>query len=538
MPEPRVHEASGESVLHGGELTDPGVTSLAQALARAARLRTEPAIRLIDGEGRESLLRYAELLDDAARVLGGLRATGTAPGDLVVLQPADDRALLGAFWACVLGDFVPVPVSRALDAPAVDAICRRLGGARLLRDPSGLRHPGPARWDADADRRSAPAVLVLTAGSTGTPKAVALTHGQVLDRSHGTARANDLGPHSVTFNWMPLDHVSGLVMFHIRDVVTAATQIHAPRDWVLADPLRWLDVVHRHRVDTTWAANSAFEALTARLADAGRTGERRWDLSCLRYVMNGGAPVRPRTVRRAVAALAAHGMPGDAMRPGWGMSETSSGVVDHRMDLDSVRDSDRHVPVGRPHPGVSVRVVDDSQQVLPLGELGHLQVKGAPVFSGYYGEDELSGRAFTPDGWFRTGDMAFVRDGALTVTGSADDLITQGGRSCQGHEIEAEVDALGFVEAGGTAACVLDNGELAVFCVLRPEGPAPEQAGPRIAELVLDRFGVRVAHVVPMAAADIPRTPTGKPRRAVLRVGFRPPGALTHDRESRTLPCT
>ena len=117
------------------------------------------------------------------------------------------------------------------------------------------------------------------------------------------------------------------------------------------------------------------------------------------------------------------------MRPGWGMSETSSGVVDHRMDLSSVDDSDRYVPVGKPHPGVEVRVVDDSDQVLPTGNLGHLQVRGTPVFSGYVNSPTLNKQSFTGDGWFRTGDMAVVHAGALTVTGSADDLITQGGRS-------------------------------------------------------------------------------------------------------------
>ncbi|POX56996.1 hypothetical protein C3489_01720 [Streptomyces sp. Ru71] len=515
-------QEAGASVLHGGPLTDPGLTSLGQALARAAHLRTDPAICLIDERGAEHRLSYPELLDEAARILTGLRASGAAAGDHVVLRLTQERDILGAFWACVLGGLVPVPVSASLDAGVVDSVRRVLGGARLLDDVTALRHHAPAHWDAERDRRADPAALMLTAGSSGTPKAVVLRHGNILSRSHGTARANDLGAHSVTFNWMPLDHVSGLVMFHVRDVVTAARQIHARRAWVLADPLRWLDVVDRHRVDTTWAADSAFDALAARLDEAERTGAGGWDLSCLRYVMNGGAPVRPRTVRRVLAALAAHGMPTDAMRPGWGMSETSSGVVDHRMDLDSVRDTDRYVPVGRPHPGVSVRVVDDTQRVVPVGTLGHLQIKGAPVFDGYHGEPELNERVFTADGWFRTGDMAFVRDGALTVTGSADDLITQGDRSCQGHEIEAEVDALGFVEKGSTAACVLDDGALAVFCALSDDGPAPGQAAERIRRTVADRFGMTVAHVVPMAAADIPRTPTGKPRRAALRAAFRP----------------
>ncbi|MEU1519644.1 AMP-binding protein [Streptomyces sp. NPDC005811] len=523
------------SLLAGGPLPEPGPANLAEALHQAARRRGDPAICHIDGSGSESWSSYGELLDEASRVLGGVRRAGVRPGERVLLRLGRERELLAAFWACVLGGFVPVPVSSQGPGP-LEAAWHTLRGPWIITDTvTGALLPGPAEgprahWigpvdvlgggpAGPADTAPTPggghdvAVLVLTAGSTGAPKAVMLSHENILSRSAGTALANGVGERCVTLNWMPLDHVSGLVMFHVRDVVAAATQIHADKEWVLADPLRWLDLMDRHRVNTTWAANSAFDRVSSRVeAEPGR----RWDLSCVAYVMNGGAPVKARTIRRFVANLAPHGLAATVMRPGWGMSETSSGVVDHRLDARLLDEDARYVPVGVPHPGVAVRVVDENDRVLPTGSLGHLQVSGPTVSRGYAGAEELTRRAFTADGWFRTGDMAVVEDGALTVTGSVDDLVRQGGLLCHGHEIELLVEELDGIVASSAVACTVEGGELAVFCALS-DGTDTGAAVRSVRAAVGARFGLAVDHVVPLDPADIPRTPTGKPKRAQLR---------------------
>ncbi|MGC9542883.1 AMP-binding protein [Streptomyces sp. UG1] len=551
-------QAAEASLLAGAPLPEPGPVNLAEALQRAARRRSGPAICHIGADGTESWSSYAELLRQASRVLGGIRRAGVRPGEGVLLRLGDERELLTAFWACVLGGFVPAPIGsrdgleqawHALHRPWI--IADDATGARLAGPAEGPR----AHWIGAVDRLgsaarpvdTAPApsqwhdiaVLVLTAGSTANPKAVMLSHGNILSRSTGTALANGVSEDCVTFNWMPLDHVSGLVMFHVRDVFAAATQIHAHKQWVLADPLRWLDVIDRHRVNAIWAANSAFDLVSSRVeAEPGR----RWDLSCVVYVMNGGAPVKARTIRRFMANLAPHGLPATAMRPGWGMSETSSGIVDHRLDAAVLDENERFVPVGVPHPGVAVRVVGEDDRVVPAGTLGHLQVGGPTVTCGYFGAEDLTRRAFTADGWFRTGDMAFVEDGALTVTGSADDLIRQGESVCHGHEIESLVEDVEGIAASSAVACTVAGGELAVFCAL-VDGTDADRAAWLVRAAIGARFGMDVAHVVPIDPRDVPRTPTGKPKRAQLRALFSLPGALDRPRpavfnEEHTPPCS
>ncbi|MFG1865045.1 AMP-binding protein [Microbispora bryophytorum] len=539
---------TGISLLDGGAALAPDVPDLGAALVRAAREGSAEGIVFIRPDGSESRMTYRELLDAASRMLAGIRAAGVAPGDAVVLQVADDPELLVAFWACVLGGHVPMPVNAgatAVQREAAPGLLQRvwngygkpwvITGAEQPLSREVLADPAwRTAWLGDTrrllshspdDRRHRagpgdPAMYLLTSGSTGVPKAVVLTHGNVLSRTAGTARVNRMGGANRTFNWMPLDHVGGLVMFHVRDVYLGCHQVHARIEWVLEDPLRWIAAMDRHRADTTWAPNFAFGLINDQ---ADRLKEQSWDLSRLRYIMNGGEAIRNGVVRRFLELLAPFGLPPDAMYPGWGMSETSAGVVDCRFSPGDGGD-ERYVPVGRPQPGTSVRVVDEHNALVPPGAIGNLQVSGAPVTAGYYRNPEQNRQSFTADGWFKSGDLAYIQDGILTVTGRADDVILLDGITYHGHEIEARVEELPFVEPSYTVACLVagqdgETEELAVFFHPRDGMPAAE-AERLIRGRVTDAFGVGVAHVVPVGREDIPKTGIGKLRRAHLRERF------------------
>ncbi|MFI1246459.1 AMP-binding protein [Streptomyces anulatus] len=541
------------SLLHGGPPVPPEVRDLGETLVRAARTATSPGICFLGDDGAETTLSYPRLLDGASRILGGLRAAGVVPGETVLLQIAEPPALLAAFWACVLGGFVPMPVNagatadqRATAPELLQRVWQGYGKPKVVIGPGqeiAAAVAADPRWArallGDTDRlgsgepesvwhRAAPddpAVLLLTSGSTGVPKAVTLTHRNVLSRTVATVRVNRLGAATRSFNWMPLDHVGGLVMFHVRDVHLGCYQVHAGIEWVLGDPLRWLEAVDRHRADTTWAPNFAF-GLVNDLSD--RLAGRPWDLSCLRYIMNGGEAVRSGVVRRFLELLAPFGLPRDAMWPGWGMSETSAGVADCEFWAVHAGD-DRYVPVGRPQPGTSLRVVDEHDRVVPVGTVGHLQVSGASVTAGYYRNPGQNRRSFT-DGWFRTGDLASVRDGVLTVTGRADDVIRLGDVTCHGHEIEARVEELDVVVPSYTVACQVtgpESGseELAVFFHPRP-GTEPAVAARMVRDRLARTLGVTVAHAVPVGREDVPKTGVGKLRRARLRERFESAGPV------------
>lgn len=548
------------ALLDGGPVPAPECGTLGNALVRAALAPGSQGLCFVGADGGEKRWSYARLLQEAARTLAGMREAGVRPGERVVLHIADESELLAVFWACVLGGFVPLlvgtgatPAARDAAPGLLDAVWKRYGRPRVVtgRGQPVLAvtraHPGWARsWlghprrlrAADPDHHRYPArpddlaALLLTSGSTGVPKAVMLTHRNILSRSAATARANGLSEATRTVNWMPLDHAGGLLLFHVRDVYLGAYQVHARLDWVLADPLRWLALVDRHRACTTWAPNFAFSLVNDQ---AHRLSGRDWDLSCLRYLMNGGEPVHTSVVGRFMELLTPLRLPGDAMFPGWGMSETAAGVVDCRLsDLDTA--DGRYVPVGRPQPGTVVRCVDDRGEVVPAGTVGHLQVSGPSVTLGYLDDAEHTRDSFTADGWFRTGDLAFVQDGLLTVTGRADDLVECGGVRCHSHEIEAAVEELDFVTPSHTVACPVTGTageELAVFYHPRP-GTAQGVAEAAIRARVADRLGLHIARVVAVSPGDVPRTGIGKLRRSRMRQWYETRG--THGADHRPRP--
>nr|WP_052478380.1 SDR family NAD(P)-dependent oxidoreductase [Kibdelosporangium sp. MJ126-NF4]CTQ90775.1 Non-ribosomal peptide synthetase [Kibdelosporangium sp. MJ126-NF4] len=531
------------AIAHGPRLPDIGITTLDEALLRAVH----GDIVYVGSDGGDQRQSYAELAEDAARLLGGLRRIGVRPGDLVIFQLERNADFVAAFWACVLGGFVAVPLAvppvydqpnsavdkfanawRMLDAPWVLTSARheadirglgwrdlRMGVVDLLRtsEPDHDRHPNQAED---------PVLMLLTSGSTGAPKAVVQRHSSIIARSVATATANHFGAADVSFNWMPLDHVGGIVMFHIRDVVLDCRQVHAPIHWVLEKPLRWLDCVDKYRATVTWAPNFAYGLVNDR---AGELADRHWDLSCLRFILNAGEAIMAKVARTFVRVLAPHGLPGSAMHPAWGMSETSSAVTySDRFTLESTSDDDSFVSVGAPVPGTSVRIVDEHDQLMTEGQAGRLQVKGPTVTTGYHDNPEQNAKSFTADGWFDTGDLGFLRDGRLTITGRAKDVVIVNGINYFSHEIESVAEELDSVENSFTAACGVraaggTTDQLVVFFHVRA-GFTEADVLRDVRAQVVRRAGISPSYVIPVAKDEIPKTEIGKIQRSALAARF------------------
>lgn len=545
-PAPRSAPESGPG--GGGEKVPPSlsvgpplrrleVSTLDAALRRVVSVSGSGDSLYIGPEGALDRQSYAELLDEASRLLGGLRGLGLAAGDTVLLQLANNRDFVVGFWACVLGGYVAVPLAvppgEQPDGPAAAKVAHAwesLGHPLVLtnrdrgRGLSAVRaavieelSAGPAEENWHVSRAEDLVLLMLTSGSTGAPKAVRLCHDNLLTYALAARQHHDLTPADVAFNWMPMEHVGGLVMFHVRDVVLGCRQIHAPTQWVLADPLRWISAMHTHRVTVTWAPNFAFGLVNEQ---AARIATQRWDLSALRVVLNGGEAVVGRVARRFVRLLAPHGLPASAMRPTWGMSETSSGQTATVLPEEGDGEGEAAVEVGRPYPGFAIRITDDEGAVVPEGTIGHLQVRGRAVTSGYHHDPERTREAFTDDGWFRTGDLGLLHGGALTITGRAKDVIIIGGVNHPSHELEALVEELEEVQRSFTAACAVRTGsratdELALFFVLAP-GADPAAAAARIRATLVREAGVNPSYLIAVDRERIPKTELGKIQRSTL----------------------
>jgi amino acid adenylation domain-containing protein len=551
-------EKTGPKVLaisQGGPLrqADGAPLTLADALQSAAQQSPATAIVYLQSDGSEIIQSYGDLLEEAKRILAGLRTLGLQPQNKVILQCDRNADFIPAFWGCVLGGFVPVPLAvpptytqytntlnqlqyawQMLEHPVVLSSARLASAMRAssaLLDDTGfrvvtlddMRTCGPDRgWHNS--RPDDLALLLLTSGSTGTPKAVMQTHHSLLSRSAGTVQANHFSQHDVSLNWMPLSHVGGIVMFHLRDVYLRCRQIQVPTDFILQHPLKWLDLIDRHQATITWAPNFAFALVNEHAADISR---RRWDLSSMRFILNGGEAIVAKTTRRFLELLRPHGLSPTSMHPAWGMSETCSGVTySHRFALDTTTDEDAFVEVGTPIPGFSMRIVDTHNRLVEEGTSGRLQVKGAPITPGYYQNPQLNQERFTADGWFHTGDLGFLREGRLTLTGREKEVIIINGINFSSADIEAVVEEIEGVEVSYTAACAVhaqghDAEQLALFfSPTRAHGLPLIALIKAIRERVVRQIGINPVYIVPVEKETIPKTAIGKIQRAALRQRF------------------
>ena len=527
-----------------------GEATLSKCLFEAASQVPEKGIFYVGSDGSEQYQSYADLLSEAERVMGGLRKSGIKPGDPVILQSNDNRDFVTALWGCILGGFVPVLLSirsfhnqsnfdinklqNAWDAlehplvlasgemkPAIDALgvdVRCLSVDALRRNGKG------SEWHNS--RPSEPAIMLLTSGSTGTPKIVVLSHRNIVCQAAGAAQFMQIEPSCkrVILNWMPLEHVGGVVMFHMAYVFLGYQQVQTDTEVVLNEPLKWLDLIDRFSATITWAPNFAFGLVNSR---AKEIGDGQWDLSSIRHIVNGGEAIVCSTAQKFLELLAPHGLSPTAMRPAWGMSETSSGVTySHDFTMEAAGSPSAFVDVGRPISGVSIRIVDDRDRVISENEVGRIQIRGDTVIAGYWQNPAANREAFTEDDWFNTGDLGLLADGSLTVTGREKDIIIINGVNYYCHEIENVVERSGGVEPTYVAASAVrrpgDNTDrLAVFF-----SPAhgvdnnPEETIEAIRTLLTEELSLHPDYIVPMPQEDMPRSEIGKIQRVKLREKF------------------
>ncbi|QWB25974.1 MULTISPECIES: non-ribosomal peptide synthetase/type I polyketide synthase [Streptomyces] len=549
------------------ERTEADPVDAVRALLSAARSASGGAVVTVAADGTTASRSYPELLDAARRMLAGLRAHGLRRGDAVVLCGLPLAEFFPAFWACVLGGALPVAIAEhpAPGSPAFERLrqtCALLGRPLVLTDAPGaaaLAHASPAprvalagdclnaqAGDADDDHLtpdpSDTALLMLSSGSTGVPKAARLTHAGLADFAASSRRILDVRPDDTMVNWLPVDHSGAFLLYHLLAVFTGCTNVHAPTEHVLADPLRWLDLVHEHRARHSWAPTFAYRLVTDALAERP---EGHWDLGGLKSLLCGGERVALPVLRRFLDATAPYGVREEHIVPAWGMAETVTAVTYGRLDRPGTvhrllksslggdlvpagadapdADCVTFVASGSPAHGVTLRVVDDHGDLAPPGRIGRLQVHSpARLTPGYVDNPEADAAAY-PAGrdWLDTGDLAFLDSGQVVITGRRKDLIILNGHNVYCHEVEETATTVEGVRQGEIAACGIPHPErgteeLAVFFVSRG-APEDTRIAKELKAALFTRLRLTAAYVQPVPPDEFPRTPAGKVRRAELQ---------------------
>ncbi|HWD00812.1 MAG TPA: condensation domain-containing protein, partial [Candidatus Sulfopaludibacter sp.] len=420
------------AVSDGGPLAIPADAprTLTEALLRTAARYPRKGITYVDAHGGVVRQTYAALLEDAKRILAGLRAHGFRPGDRVMLQISTLRDHFSAFWGCVLGGIVPVTVAVAPSYLEKSGVVNKLFNTwKLLEHPailcggelrpaieglSGILPMAEARvlaveslkehGVAEEIYECTPDDLIffqLSSGSTGTPKCIQERHRGIVAHVHGAQQFNGYSADDVNLNWLPVDHVVPILTCHLKDVYLGCEEIQVKAEAVLSAPTKWLDLIETYRVTHTWAPNFGFKLV----ADSLRSNsQRKWDLSSMKFFMNAGEQVTMPVVRDFLAAVAPFGVRASAMQPSFGMAEACTCMTFlNGFDMEKgcrrilksslggalqVRDREDEgtmsfVDLGPPVPGVSIRITDGSNQVRPEGYIGRFQIRGDVITPGY-----------------------------------------------------------------------------------------------------------------------------------------------------------
>ncbi|MFN6477376.1 SDR family NAD(P)-dependent oxidoreductase [Nostoc sp. DedQUE07] len=548
--------------------------TLPEVLQRAAQKVTGEGIIYLLPDGTELRQSYAELLEVAERILAGLRKLGLKPKNKVILQMELSCDIIPAFWGCILGGFVPAIVEvpptyresnkvvdklchiwQFLDSPVilttealkqeVELLSQWLPAERLKIDTIEALKDNPASKQYHQSQPDEVALFNLTSGSTGIPKCVQLTHQNLIARARGANQLNQHQREDIVLNWLPFDHIGSISDWHIRGIEIGCTLVYAQKEYILGRLLNWLDLIHKYRITHSWAPNFAYAIVNDSLK---QEPEQNWNLSCVKFLLTAGEAVSSKAVEDFRENLVVYGLEATAIRPAFGMAEMGSGItyyqptkeaalLFHRIDKSILEGTIKRVEIdhtnyhtftdlGSVIPGVKIRIVDEQNSVLTEDTIGRLQVKGDAVSPGYYNNYDANSQSFLKDGWFDTGDLGFIANGQLVVTGRAKETIIINGANYYSHEIEAVVEEIAEIEVSYTAACAVCDADdatekLAIFF----SSPVTEDQKllellNKIRQTVVSKIGLNPDYLILLPKEDIPKTIIGKIQRSQLRDRF------------------
>jgi 1-acyl-sn-glycerol-3-phosphate acyltransferase len=530
-------------------------------------------VYLLSDDDREEPITYGKLWDLAAKVAGGLRERGMDTGDTVAIVLPTSLEFLASFMGALVAEAVAVPLyppvrldrleeyfarqSRILaDAGArcLITVAEALPVARALRGKFGreikivtvadLVRTG-IRASPNASAPEHPAMIQYTSGSTGHPKGVLLTHGNLVASIRAIAQALEIQPADSGASWLPLYHDMGLIGTWLNCLYHGIPlSLMSPLAF-LARPERWLWAIHRRRITLSAAPNFAFELCVRKVADRAIEG---LDLSSWRCALNGAEPVSPETLERFARRFARYGFRPEALMPVYGLAECTVGLCIPPLERGPVVDvvdrgpfelggraepieagsekAMRFVSVGRALPGHEVRIVDEQGRDLPDRTVGRLVFRGPSAMAGYFRNPQATTAISLPGGWLDSGDLAYRVGEEFFIAGRRKDLIIKAGRNLVPQEIEevvGEIDGVrkGCVVAFGSSEPKLGTEKLVVVAESRvTERGRLLELEREIVQRVTAAVGIPPDQVVLVPPRSIPKTPSGKLQRAATRELF------------------
>lgn len=534
---------------------------------------------LLDGEIEQATLTYQELDRRSRRIAAQLQANGLTGERALLLYPAGIDFLV-AFFGCLYAGVVAVtayPPRNQRNTPRIKAIATDAQAAIALTtteilptvqslmtqktDLESLQWLATDNlaagiedtWQEPAIHQDTLAFLQYTSGSTGTPKGVMISHGNLLHNADTTYQFMEHSPESKFVTWLPMYHDMGLIGGILQPLYGGFPCIIMPPTAFLQRPYRWLKAISQYQGTTSGGPNFAYDLCTQKI-----TAEQKatLDLSSWNVAFNGAEPVRHETLERFAAAFAECGFQKEAFYPCYGMAETTlmvsgvqkptvptiktvqkSALESHRVWETSTKDNDEDVyhfvSCGRVIPEQKVVIAHpETLSSCKPGEIGEIWVSGPSVGQGYWHRPEETAETFQAclsdtgeQPFLRTGDLGFLHNDELFITGRAKDLIIIRGRNLYPQDIEltAERSHPSLRPGAGAAFTVEINNEERLVVVQELEfraKPDLEAVISAIRQAITEEYEIQVYAVVLIKPGSIAKTSSGKIQRRATRAQF------------------
>lgn len=533
---------------------------------------------LADGESVSDSLTYVQL-DQKARSLAAHLQRHTRPGDRVLLVYPPCMEYTIAFYACIYAGVIAVPALSPANAktlprlhliaqdsqPALaltmDAVLTGL--QRIVTDDNTPNLLTDITWlssnllvDASADWQCPPTVasdivfLQYTSGSTGAPKGVMVSHANLLANVELSKQTYRIREQDVFVSWLPAHHDFGLIGAIILPVYMASHCVQFPPAAFVMRPYRWLKLISDYRARITGGPNFAFQLCVQRVTEEQK---QSLDLGSLEIAVNGAERIRPGTLRSFVEAFSGCGLKPHAMVPAYGMAEsvllvtantqTPIGQLPRMRTISKSALENGQVRPER-HAADAVELVATGTEItgdhrvgifhpqhalrLAAQQVGEIWISGPSTARSYW-RQEAESQVFNTRAegdetrWFRTGDLGFVNDGDLYITGRLKEVMIFSGRNIYPQDIEITVEAIDpAFRANGCAAFSIENGEVSQLVVVQElesrQHVEFDSVMPRLRAELADRHEVfDLAAVLLVKTGTLPRTSSGKIQRARCR---------------------
>lgn len=531
-----------------------------------------PHLYLLDEEGQETIIRYGDLFARSMTVARGLFEQGLKQGETVAIMLPTSEDFFYAFFGVLFAGGIPVPIYPPFRPNQIEEYAQR--EAKILSN-AGVRVlitfdraeslskllkvfiPGLKTVTTVAALNNTnteipklnfsgedPALIQYTSGSTSDPKGVLLSHFNLLSNLRAAGKALQITENDRVVSWLPLYHDMGLIGTWLGSLYFGIPVTIMSPLFFLNRPERWLWAIHHYRGTISAGPNFAYELCVKKITDELIED---LDLSSWRLALNGAEPIQIKTLESFQQRFSAYGLKPETIYPVYGLAESTVALAfpplnripwidkivrgsfekERRAILADVKEKNylEFVSCGSAIPGHAIRIVDDNGNELAERHIGNLQFKGPSSMIGYYRNAEAT-QAVYKDGWWNSGDLAYMANNEVFITGRKKDLIIKAGRNLYAAELEEIAGQVEGVRKGCVVAFgVLDvkSGSEKLIIIAESFETQPEKRQKIFTEItkkITIEIGMPPDQVLLVKPKTIPKTSSGKLRRAASKEGY------------------